>query len=36
MAHPGRRFRIVYLILDDQALIAVVRIAHRREVYRSF
>ncbi|WP_422754480.1 type II toxin-antitoxin system RelE family toxin [Micromonospora sp. WMMD708] len=29
-------FRIVYLILDDQVLIAVVRIAHRREVYRSF
>ncbi|TDC00054.1 type II toxin-antitoxin system RelE/ParE family toxin [Micromonospora fluostatini] len=29
-------YRIVYMILGDQVLVVVVRIAHRREVYRSF
>ncbi|MER7269680.1 type II toxin-antitoxin system RelE/ParE family toxin [Micromonospora carbonacea] len=28
-------FRLVYLILDSQVLAVIVRIAHRREVYRS-
>jgi mRNA interferase RelE/StbE len=29
-----KKYRIVYEIFDDQLIILVVRVAHRREVYR--
>ena len=32
--HAGKDYVIVYSVLDDEVVVLIVRVAHRREVYR--
>ncbi len=33
-AGPGKRYRIIYRILDEASLILVLKVGHRKDVYR--
>jgi mRNA interferase RelE/StbE len=33
-AGPGKRYRIIYRILDEASLVLVLKVGHRKDVYR--